>query len=312
MISLLSVALAHSVALNTDLNQLQSDLAANAKLAPASRKQESSFNPRLWAIIESNQLRTGEEYALAADLVQFDNANYYEMARTQYELTYTAITLGDNSARKKLAERWDQLTMALGRHRTLKAVQQEGDWANEGYWVPLLSPKRIIQTLVHPEAAVSIQKDNAEIEKMFTDDQAIRQGPITPADIEKLVKGDRARLARIKEMVSKNQLATAMDYWRAAFLFQHGVTFEDYHMAHELSLCSIFLGKTDAKWIGAASYDRMLNSSGHRQRWGTQFRSSNGGPFALARPDEEGMCEFQRKTVVGLTLEESRKRKMTL
>ena len=126
--------------------------------------------------------------------------------------------------------------------------------------------------------------------------------------IEEMVKGDQKRMARIKDLLKQGKVKTGEDFYKAAFLYQHGNTFAEYHTAHELSVCAMILGHKGAKWIGAASYDRMLHSCGHRQRWATQY-GIVGGQIMLQRYDTSGTSDLARKLVVGLSLEEAKNRK---
>ena len=123
----------------------------------------------------------------------------------------------------------------------------------------------------------SAPADNSELAKMFDEDQADRT-PATGSSIDwiKVAPRDDARLARVKQMYSSDELKTGTDYWRAALILQHGNAPEDALLAHELCVAALVLGEKQAAWLAAASEDRFLMRISRPQRFGTQFRS--GGP----------------------------------
>ena len=87
---------------------------------------------------------------------------------------------------------------------------------------------------------------------------------------------DAARLARTETLLANNGLHAAIDYYRAAFILQHGNTPEHYLRAHHLAMVALAMGYDDARWISAASLDRYLLSVGRPQIYGTQFRTTDG------------------------------------
>jgi hypothetical protein len=174
------------------------------------------------------------------------------------------------------------------------------------------SPASIVMVFKNPGATAPTD-DSAEIHKLYDDDQAARNfdfSKVTTQQLKDMAEGDQKRMARIVVLLNEGKVRTANDFYWAAFLYQHGTCFDDYHMAHELSVCSMLLGNKEAKWIGAASYDRMLRSGGLAQRWGTQYESPGMTGMRLAKVESDGISDNQRKAVVGRTLEEARNRKM--
>lgn len=265
------------------------------------------YHQRLFSLIESNTLDSSQQYVVASNLIFADSPDY-EVNRVQYELTYTAAALGEMEAKKKLAERWDALMVSIGRNRTLGAIDMSKVSGLPITYSVILSAKCIRDVLLHPDSTRSQTKDNPEIAQMFKEDQEVRQGEFTQEKINQMVRDDAKRMKRIMVLLKENRLQTAQDFYYAAFLYQHGSSFGEYQTAHELSLCAMVLGHKGGKWIGAASYDRMLRSCGHRQRWATQYGMAAGKPVLQAY-DSTGICDFQRKSVIGLTLEEAKNRK---
>jgi hypothetical protein len=294
------IAIALQSNINTDLALMASNKEALAKQPWAQQfpKLEANHH-RVIELINSNLLKTADEYRIASENLLIVG-NDYESVRVQYELQYTASVMGDTKSRQRLAASWDLLLMSLGRKRALESVKDVSKMHNREMWKPQRAPDCVRNVWLGSTSKLTAS-DNLEIKNMFKADQEIRQGDLKQADFEKMMREDTARLKRIKEMVSKNLLKTANDFHDAAFLYQHGESFDDYQMAHQLSVCSVLLGRKDSKWIGAASYDRMLRSIGHKQRWATQYRMIDSKLY-LQGVDSDGICENQRQVVVGKTL----------
>jgi hypothetical protein len=125
--------------------------------------------------------------------------------------------------------------------------------------------------------------DNIELANMFAEDQAIRHEIDERGGWVK-VKDDKAflvrwktedaeRLARTQKLLEAGALKSGLDFYRAAFIFQHGQRPEDYLKAHHLAVIAVSKGY-DARWISAATLDRYLLATGKNQIYGTQFRSN--------------------------------------
>ncbi|MFC4293265.1 hypothetical protein ACFOWX_12645 [Sphingorhabdus arenilitoris] len=140
------------------------------------------------------------------------------------------------------------------------------------------------QRLAHDIWGVDTISSNQETARIFEEDQAIRNELSTRiedkiASDEEFFKrwesGDAERLARTKQLLENGELKAGVDYYRAAFIFQHGNTPEDYLRAHHLAVIAVSLGYKQALWISAATLDRYLLNIGKKQIYGTQYRSVN-------------------------------------
>jgi len=313
MLPCLTLVLASSFCQATELPpqlaDLQTQVTAALKLPWAEQdKALSKTNTELLKLAEGDLLKSAQDYRVASGILRETTPDLL-VAQARYELAYTAVILGDKVARKSLASCWDALLMDLGRHRPMGAVTVRDPAMLVGHWIQEPAPEAIIRVFSDKQTSNPDAKDNPEVAKMFEEDQKVRQGGMSsPEAIKKMILEDATRLKRIKELVAENKLTTANDYYAGAFLYQHGQAFEEYQMAHQLAVCSLLLGKNDAKWIGAASYDRMLCSAGHLQRWATQFRV-RGGETTLNPCGDKGINESERKIVVGVTMAEAKKRK---
>jgi hypothetical protein len=112
---------------------------------------------------------------------------------------------------------------------------------------------------------------NSEMQQIFEEDQRVRQ-PGTGKIAWKVVnKSDADRREATAKLLAADKLHTGEDFERAAFIFQHGATSDDYLLAHALAMVAVSRGQRSALWIAAATMDRYLNSVHQPQIYGTQF-----------------------------------------
>lgn len=116
---------------------------------------------------------------------------------------------------------------------------------------------------------------NQILKQLFDEDQSDRLNNPNPSaeTWNKIAKRDKKHQREVKKMIKKDQLKNPVDFYHAAFIFQHGGTTEDYLKANELAKKSMDLGYEPAKWIYAATMDRYLVSIGKPQKYGTQYYS---------------------------------------
>lgn len=104
-------------------------------------------------------------------------------------------------------------------------------------------------------------------------DQAQRAKPPTSeAEAVAMRAADNARRARAHEILLSGAPLSPKSYDRAALLFQHGETDEDYALARELALLACFHGASYGNMPMLAE-DRLLLHIGQAQRFGSQFGS---------------------------------------
>jgi hypothetical protein len=126
------------------------------------------------------------------------------------------------------------------------------------------------------QGAAEPAASNPEMRAMFEADQGARLGTAA-IDWTVLGKADAGRKARTRMLLDQGALKTADDYYRAAFIFQHGAAPEDFLMAHALAVAATAKGHPKGAWIAAASLDRYLQNIGQKQIYGTQYRTPDGG-----------------------------------
>ena len=147
--------------------------------------------------------------------------------------------------------------------------------------------------LAVPAAAQEPPADNAEMAAMFAADQAQRSGD--SEDPEVGYKADIERRARTRALYDSGALKTGTDYFGAAFVFQHGSEPRDYLFAHTLAMRAMALGRKDAEWIAAATFDRYLQSIGQPQVYGTQFRFPEEGGVTMELYDRSLLSDAHRR-----------------
>src|ERR1035437_5945937 len=102
-------------------------------------------------------------------------------------------------------------------------------------------------------------------------------------EIEKLRQKDKDRRQKAKGLIKHDILISGLDYHHASLIFQHGETTEDFRLAHELAKKAVKLGDETAKWLYAATLDRLFLSEGKTQKYGTQFIQNQTGEWELAQ-----------------------------
>jgi len=138
---------------------------------------------------------------------------------------------------------------------------------------------------------------NKKLNKIFDADQANRKffgtGKI---DWITVAKKDKDRRKEVKQFFAKNQIKTGKDYYNAAMIFQHGTSISHFRKAKQLARKSMGLGHEQAKWLFAATTDRVLVKEGKKQKYGTQFYKKNKGKWRLY-PINKNTTDDERKAL---------------
>jgi hypothetical protein len=265
-------------------------------------------------LIESNTLKTADEFFRISKYVSASD-NRFRTARVRYELFLAAAALGHTEAEHELASAWDDLLTTVGRPFRTDFTGFAQKHA-ESFELDA-APACVQAILREPEkariAAKSAQR-NAEMKMIVDADQADRRqdwSKLTPAQMKAVGERDDARNLRTREIIKAGELRTASDFANAALVMQHSARFSGYQTAHELAVCSMLLGdRGTGRWLIAATYDRMLGSIGHDQRFGTQY-SGMAGTTTLVRVDSAGICDAERKALGCPTLEQAKNRDLS-
>jgi hypothetical protein len=140
------------------------------------------------------------------------------------------------------------------------------------------------RTYSDEDSAVS----NPEMQRIFEEDQKVRQ-PGSKIDWVAVSKSDMERREATRQLLNDGKLHTGEDFERAAFLFQHSSSSNDYLLAHTLAMVAVKKGQTSALWIASATLDRYLQSIHQPQIYGTQF---------FTRPNEPTTQEPYDRTLI--------------
>lgn len=264
--------------------------------------QTQKINDGLESLIQLDLLQSLPDFHRAGAIALAVPSKNIQHATRYYQLLLTALAMGDSNTGASMALVWDSLMECTG--RPPRIVGRGDEHLTE------LAPEVIRNVYMSTQkTAGQKESNNPEVQQIVDEDQKARGefSNLTQAQLLEIMKADKARLKRIKEIIdSKDGLKTATDFANAALVCQHGQYFLDYALAHELSICSLLLGNKDA-WLAAASYDRMLLSANYPQRFATQYD----GEMALKEFTTDGINDRMRKTVMHKTLEESKARQKT-
>jgi hypothetical protein len=123
---------------------------------------------------------------------------------------------------------------------------------------------------------------NGELKQLFEADQGDRRKGSDQIDWARVNERDRARRARVGDILAGGGARHADDYYHAAMVLQHGDKVEDYQRAHQLAMNAVEIDPSHgrARWLAAASKDRELVNSGKPQLYGTQFHKDASGNWA--------------------------------
>lgn len=254
-------------------------------------------------LVGSGALTSAADFRRAADLMGPTGfpARFilrYEDARVWYELDLTAFALGDPLAARTLPLAWDVLQMSMGKGQRFGTRPSPEGTVPGSTTYPDPASRSVLAVVADPTDARSRAartKDSAELEGLKTADQADRTGKTISA--EDRDRNDFERVKRVLRIADTGRIVTANDFENAFLVLQHGLGNGFHVRAHEMAMCAALLtGNADpsakplyrALASMALSYDRMLQSSGHLQRFGAQVQG---------RVDPEGTCDAEREAM---------------
>jgi hypothetical protein len=162
-----------------------------------------------------------------------------------------------------------------------------------------------------PSRAQKQNEHGSEVHQLFLADQAEREslkGVLgSPAAWQKTKQRDKQRQTRVRQLLVSGALKTGQDYRDAAFIFQHGDKPEDYLLAHTLAMASVAKGDLEARWIGAATLDRYLQSTKKPQIFGTQYSKQGAKAYSLEPFNPDFLTDGLREVLCVPTRDQQRK-----
>ena len=151
---------------------------------------------------------------------------------------------------------------------------------------------------------------NSELTSMYSNDQSARVEP-SKIDWTALRLADAKRRERVQQLLNEKKLSAGIDYYHAAYIFQHGYSPDDYLKAHVLALIAMARGY-NAAWIAAATLDRYLQSAGHPQVLGTQFKQEANKAYTQEPFDRSLLSDAERQAVHVPVLADQEKERQAL
>ena len=169
----------------------------------------------------------------------------------------------------------------------------------------------ILAALILTASSFAQTTDNAELQKMYDEDQAARlAGNI---NWKVLIKEDSIRLARNYEMVKEGKVITGKDHYNSAMIFQHGNDTLASSMAVRQMRRALELDTTINRWLLAAAIDRDLMRRGKPQIYGTQYvKLSQDTRYRRYQIDTTQVTDAQRKYYGVETLAEQLEKERTM
>lgn len=110
---------------------------------------------------------------------------------------------------------------------------------------------------------------NKELKKIYEEDQQDRLK--SDVDFDFISKRDEERRKKVQIIIKEKSLKTEEDFYHAAMIFHHGSDDSYIKKAQSLAKKSMELGYEKARWLYAATIDRLLMRQGKKQKFGTQF-----------------------------------------
>jgi len=155
------------------------------------------------------------------------------------------------------------------------------------------------------------RSSSPDMQQLFESDQKPRQNwaSLSPAERRATDDQDAERRQQTRKLLSDGGLHTAEDFKRAAFVFQHGNTPDDFLLAHTLAMVAVADGDADALWIASATFDRYLHTIGKPQVYGTQFTFTADNSATQEPYDSELISDALRRQLGVPSLAEQRKQR---
>lgn len=170
--------------------------------------------------------------------------------------------------------------------------------------------QKVILALLMFAPLIAIAGDNPELRSIKEADQADRRSEPASDAWRGVMQRDGERRTRVLEILKDGQLSTAWDYYNAALVLQHGNSAEDIRLAHSLSTIANTLDPEHkrAKWLLAASWDRLMLYFKQPQWYGTQSVRDPSGKFVLYPVDPDAVTDADRAALGVPSLAEAQAR----
>lgn len=278
------------------LQELKPTVAGNASLMAKLMEIGTKSQKLVRDLLEKDGVKTTNDFIHASGIMQ-TGMPFYEKQRIAYETLLVATLMGSEKALAELPRAWDLLHYTQGLGQRLGSLTKPGGPSSaieKMSDTPCPEPvKNALMDMAATKKKAAGAKNNEEIQKIVDADQKDRMN-FSPATFNDVAKRDRERLAQTLELIKKGALITGDDYCNAGLVMQHGHAVSDFALAHECGVVGSMLHSAMGPSLCSVSYDRMLLTAGHRQRFGTQM-----GPM-LEWQDRSATSATERKALMVL------------
>lgn len=147
--------------------------------------------------------------------------------------------------------------------------------------------------------------DDPTLARLFAEDQGDRRA--TPdAEWRRVDARDATRRRVVDSLLAAGRVRTAADHYHAAMVLHHADDTTSARRAHALAARADTLGSRPARWLAAASLDRLRLRTGAPQLYGTQFLEGPDGRLYLEPMDTLAVSDAERTRVGARTLAATR------
>lgn len=170
---------------------------------------------------------------------------------------------------------------------------------------------RLIMTVCLAMVSMSaFAQNNYDLTQLFQADQDARRSNAVETDWKRVNAEDAERRQAVLAILEDGDVRTALDYYNAAMIFQHGESVDDIRLAHSFASISAALDDSSeaARWLEAATWDRLMLKLGRPQWYGTQFVRDDQGKWVLYTVDTSAVTDEQRAALSVPSLAESESR----
>lgn len=162
---------------------------------------------------------------------------------------------------------------------------------------------------------LSNHEASQELAQMYEQDQSDRinkkGAPLTnPEDLKSICENDKKRRKRVLELLKKEKLKSANDYYHAAMIMQHGDKPSEYALAHVLATAAAIRGHKKAIWLCAASFDRLMVNIEQPQIFGTQFHKEGNKPYIIQDPKDLSLIPDSLRLVFNVPPQKEAKKRL--
>ena len=165
-------------------------------------------------------------------------------------------------------------------------------------------------TTANAQQPAVLPADNPELKALFAEGNGDRNPEAGEINWDLVNYRDADRRDRVREILRAGEIRTALDYYHAAAIFQHGKTADELRMALSLAWIAATADPSsrDAMFLSASAFDRLMKSYRQAQWYGTQAdKRESDGRWELYPVRKGAVSDAERKRFGLPSLEEIQK-----